>query len=406
MIRKAAIRKAAIREMASRGIAIRMLLIRRVSLCAFSSRARGAAWALASMGLSAAILSAVAAPVPQATDEHLALYPTTVRALADGRLALRIDAWVYERETRPGARTLLARYLKLDRDALDETQRARFDARTQWFRADSERGKTVRILDANGGAHLLPRTGSAGRSGTELTLSSKATDDPMWVTVRGVLLANDGSERGMPVIGRALRVPPTGLSLVSDIDDTIKDSNVLDRRELLLNTFVRPFVAVNGMAARYRAFAAARADLRVHYVSGSPHQLHAPLSEFLDVERFPGGSLHLRDIAIGREIFGEKNGEAGGTRAHKLKTIRRLIADFPQRRFVMIGDSGEQDPEIYATLIREYPDRVLAIWIRDVTGQPRAHARYRAAFAGVDPARWRLFADADEIVLPELPATR
>ncbi|MBP6751020.1 MAG: App1 family protein [Xanthomonadaceae bacterium] len=385
---------------ANRTIAIRTLRHIVSWSARVSFRARSAACALALVGLSATIVSNAAAPAPQATDERLALYPTTVRVLADGHLALRIDAWVYERETRPGARTLLARYLKLDRDALDEEQRARFDARTQWFRADSERGKTVRIFDANGGAYRLPRTGSAGRSGAELTLPPTATDDPMWVTVRGVLLANDGSERGSPVIGRALRVPQAGISLVSDIDDTIKDSKVLDRRELLLNTFVRPFVAVNGMAARYRAFADERADLRVHYVSGGPHQLHATLSDFLDAERFPGGSLHLRDIAIGREIFGEKAGETGGTRTHKLKTIRRLIADFPQRRFVMIGDSGEQDPEIYATLAREYPDRVLAIWIRDVTGQSRDHARYRAAFAGVDPTRWRVFTDSAEIVLP------
>ncbi len=205
---------------------------------------------------------------------------------------------------------------------------------------------------------------------------------------------------------RALRVPPTGVSLVTDIDDTIKDSHVLDWRELLLNTFVRPFAAVGGMAARYREFAAANPDFRVHYVSGSPHQLHAPLSEFLQVERFPGGSLHLRDIDIGREIFGEKNAETGGTRGHKLKTIRRLMTDFPARRFVLIGDSGEQDPEIYATLAREHPDRVLAIWIRDVTGQSSEHARYRKAFAGVDAARWRLFTESAEIALPETPAGR
>lgn len=360
----------------------------------------------ASAGICAMVAASVAASPPRGTDERLALYPTTARTLPDGRLALRIDAWVYERETRPGARTLLARYLKLDREALTEPQRARFDATTQWFRADSERGKTVRIVDANGGGHTLPKTDAHGRSGAELTLPPAAADDAMWVTVRGALLGKDRSERGTPIVGRALRVPPTGVSLVTDIDDTIKDSRVLDRRELLLNTFVRPFAAVSGMAARYREFAAANPDLRVHYVSGSPHQLHAPLSEFLQAERFPGGSLHLRDIDIGREIFGEKNAEAGGTRGHKRKTIRRLMTDFPARRFVLIGDSGEQDPEIYAALAREYPDRVLAIWIRDVTGQPRVHVRYRKAFAGIDPARWRLFADADEIVLPDASAAR
>jgi phosphatidate phosphatase APP1 len=196
--------------------------------------------------------------------------------------------------------------------------------------------------------------------------------------------------------GRALWVPERGLSLVSDIDDTIKDSNVLVRRELLLNTFVRPFVAVNGMAARYRQFAQAHPDLRVHYVSGSPHQLYPALADFLDNAQFPAGSLHLRDVRLRQEL----TGGSGSTKAHKIETIRRLIADFPLRRFVLIGDSGEHDPEIYAAIAREHPQQVLAIWIRDVTGQAREHPRYAAAFAGIDAARWRIFDDPARIVLP------
>jgi Uncharacterized conserved protein (DUF2183) len=352
---------------------------------------------LSAVAAASAQHPAAAVPQRRVSDEHLQFYPSTARSLPDGRLALRVEAWVYERETRPGLRSLLARYLQIDRDALSDEDRARYDERTQFFRFDSERGKDIRIVGDDGASHALPRTRSDGRSSAEVVLSSALPRDNMWLSFRGALSGRQHQNARPDVAGRALWVPDVGLSLVSDIDDTIKDSNVLIRRELLLNTFVRPFAAVGGMAASYRGFAQARPDLRVHYVSGSPHQLYPALSSFLDAAQFPPGSLHLRDVNFRTEIFGNN----GGTRAHKLAIIRRLIADYPNRRFVLIGDSGEQDPEVYAVIARENPERVLAIWIRDVTGQSRDHPRYGETFAGIAPERWHLFADSGEIVLPD-----
>ena len=98
-----------------------------------------------------------------ASDEHLQFYPSTARKLSDGRLALRVEAWVYERETRPGLRSILALYLNIDRDALSEQDRARYDERTQLFRFDSERGKDIRVVGDDGASHALPRTHSTGQ---------------------------------------------------------------------------------------------------------------------------------------------------------------------------------------------------------------------------------------------------
>ncbi len=334
----------------------------------------------------------------RSSDERLLFYPGTARSLPDGRVAARIEAWVYERESRPGVRSLLARYLKIDRDAFDDAERARYDERTQLFRFDAERGKDVHVVGDDGVRRALPRTRRDGRTRAELIFTAAPPREGVWMSFRGALSESDRHGKQLPQsIGRTLWVPKTGLSVVSDIDDTIKDSNVLVRRELVLNTFVRPFAAVDGMAARYRAFVEGRSDLRIHYVSGSPHQLYPALSNFLDEQRFPPGSVHLRDVNLRAELFGEH----GGTRAHKLATVRQLIADFPQRRFVLIGDSGEQDPEIYATLAREHPQHVLAIWIRDVTGQSRTHPRYAQTFAQIDPARWHLFDDSARIQLPD-----
>lgn len=360
--------------------------------------AKGLAMSIVLFATAAASAQHAVAPTPQkhVSDERLQFYPSTARRLPDGRLALRVEAWVYERETRPGLRSLLARYLKIDRATLSDQDRARYDERTQLFRFDSERGKDIRIVGDDGASHALPRTRSDGRTSAEVILATAPPRDGIWLPFRGALAARKHRETFSDVDGRALWVPDVGLSLVSDIDDTIKGSNVLNRRELLLNTFVRPFAAVGGMAARYRGFAQAQPDLRVHYVSGSPHQLYPALANFLDAAQFPPGSLHLRDVDFRDEVFGNH----GGTQAHKLAIIRRLIADFPNRRFVLIGDSGEQDPEIYAIVAREHPERVLAIWIRDVTEQSRDHPRYGETFAGIAPERWNLFVDSSEVVLP------
>jgi phosphatidate phosphatase APP1 len=68
---------------------------------------------------------------------------------------------------------------------------------------------------------------------------------------------------------------------------------------------------------------------------------------------------------------------------------------FPKRRFILVGDSGEKDPEIYGALARSQPGRIVGIFIRDVTGD--AAARYEAAFRGVPRETWAVFKDPAEV---------
>ena len=72
------------------------------------------------------------------------------------------------------------------------------------------------------------------------------------------------------------------------------------------------------------------------------------------------------------------------------------------RRFVLVGDSGELDPEAYADAYRAYPDQIAAIYIRDVSDEGRDAPRYRTTFSGVPPERWQIFRDPAE-VSPQLP---
>lgn len=334
----------------------------------------------------ALLLAAAAAPArPLARDEQVLLLPTTARVV-DGRVEARLEAWVHELEDRPGLDALFAHHLDLDLDALAPAERARFHARTQLFRVDSESFKDLHI-ELAGRAHALPPTGFDGRSALRVDVPVDAAGDTRWLATRVRMPRGDPREFS----GRVLLVPAQGLSLVSDIDDTIKDSRVRERRELLLNTFVREFAAVPGMAARYRALDSE--STRFHYVSGSPLQLLPLLDEFLQAQQFPGGSVHLRAAtSIANVIPG-----ADATRSHKLAAIGALLADFPQRRFLLVGDSGEADPEIYAEIARTHPTRIAGIRIRDVTGEGADAPRYARTFAGLAPGLWQVFADATEL---------
>ena len=135
------------------------------------------------------------------------------------------------------------------------------------------------------------------------------------------------------------------------------------------------------------------------YVSGSPWQLYQPLSQFLGAEGFPAGSFHLKSFRLtdssALEFFGSQE-------EYKSAVIEGIFADFPQRRFILVGDSGEQDPEVYGALAREHPEQVVWILIRDVGDAGRGAARFDAAFEGVPKARWKVFRNPDELtgVLP------
>jgi phosphatidate phosphatase APP1 len=162
-----------------------------------------------------------------------------------------------------------------------------------------------------------------------------------------------------------------GISVVSDIDDTIKISEVpAPRLTLIANTFRRPFLAVKGMSARYAAMPSAV----FHYVSGSPWQLYRPLSEFLIGKAgFPEGTFHMKTLSgnpgnpeaalksLRRFVATER------TFDHKVQQITLLMDRFRERRFVLIGDSGECDPEIYRQIATgPFGTRVDQIIIRDV----------------------------------------
>jgi len=202
--------------------------------------------------------------------------------------------------------------------------------------------------------------------------------------------------------GRIHLIDEAGLSVVSDIDDTIKVTNVANRRELLANTLLREFVAVDGMAEIYRCWRQEGAAF--HYVSASPWQLASCLGGFLRGCDLPEGSMHLK-------LFRLKDSTPLGrlpSRKHsKRRIIEQILADFPARRFLLVGDSGERDPELYAAIARRHPHQVTAVAIRKVEGKAARHnvpTRLQRLARRLPPGMLRVFVEPQE--LAELVAAR
>jgi len=198
-----------------------------------------------------------------------------------------------------------------------------------------------------------------------------------------------------PVAGRIQLVDETGSSVISDIDDTVKVSNVADRRELLRNTLLREFVAVPGMPEVFSRWEQAGAAF--HYVSASPWQLSNCLCSFLGAAGLPAGSMHLK-------LFRLKDstplGRLTARKRSKRRAIEQIMRDFPGRQFTLVGDSGERDPEVYAAVARRRPDQVAGVVIRRVPDRAAAShvsLRFDKLARRLPAGSLQTFADAAEI---------
>lgn len=153
-----------------------------------------------------------------------------------------------------------------------------------------------------------------------------------------------------------------GVSIISDIDDTIKKSSIsLGAREIFRNTFIRDLkdLTIEGVREWYGELY--KMGVRFHYCSNSPWQLFPVIATFFRHADLPPGSLHLKHYS------GMLQGIFEPVAERKKGTLEAILRDFPGRRFILVGDSGEADLEVYTDLATSHPGRILAIFIRDVT---------------------------------------
>ena len=167
--------------------------------------------------------------------------------------------------------------------------------------------------------------------------------------------------------------PEADFGIISDIDDTILNTGVTSflkwkviRNSLFVNAFRRiPLKNAPSLYQKLHKGIENKEKNPVFYLSNSPWNMYRYLELFLDHNKFPRGPILLRSFS---SIFKRLTADE---KPHKQKEILNLLENYPKMKFVLIGDSGEHDASIYTDVAVQFPDRILAIYLRSVPHKRR-----------------------------------
>jgi hypothetical protein len=325
--------------------------------------------------------------------DRVVLFTTAARLTDDGKMWIcPIHGWVHQPAFDSLIRQIflssLVWFLGLPPDG-NQAQTLR--QRLGWFLVDNKRKRRLKVLVG----HQRFDVGPSDLSGH---FRAEPLLEPAFVQRvgnNGVLeievLSPNHPDRTF--VGMALLLPPVGLSVISDVDDTVKDSCVLNKIKLLENTFLMPYQAVTGMANAYRCLADKGATF--HFVSCSPWHLYPTFDAFLTENGFPSATMTMKRLRLKDSSMKEF---LSSPEEFKVPRIFSMIRAFPHRQFLLIGDSGEKDPEVYGQIARLCPNQVIGIFIRNVTGESVESVRLQSAFREVPAGQWKLFTDARELI--------
>lgn len=179
-----------------------------------------------------------------------------------------------------------------------------------------------------------------------------------------LIYARSGTNEDIEASRSTLIVSRYGLGIVSDIDDTVKNTGVTcDKRDLMKNLLLNDVCKwkISPVVSWYCNIRSQSETISFHYVSNSPWQLFSVTEEYFDDVGLPDGSIQLKQYngSIFSSLMEPSN-------SRKMQALKKLAEDFPDKKFICVGDSGEFDLEAYVDLALNYPSKVLAIYIRHV----------------------------------------
>lgn len=169
----------------------------------------------------------------------------------------------------------------------------------------------------------------------------------------------------LPVDAELFTIPgSTRVGIISDVDDTIMVTQVPTLWKAAYNMLLlspKKRASVPGMAVMYSRIQSMFPNAPFFYLSTSPWNVESQIHSFIHDYGFPDGPLLLRDLDPMPKSFVPSGVQ------HKLEYAEQLMEDFPDMKFILIGDDGQKDPTTYTTIAKRYPGRVLAIAIRQLT---------------------------------------
>lgn len=235
------------------------------------------------------------------------------------------------------------------------------------FQSDEIPGATLRI-NVNGKAYET-LSDAEGYFDFHLFLEEEIEWTDPWYEIDVNLDESPFSFTTSPVKGIAEVLVPAddaAYGIISDIDDTIVKTTATSLLAMARNTFFHnahsrlPFAGVSEFYKSLQRGSTGKGNNPFFYVSSSPWNLYDLLIDFLDLNEIPAGPLMLRDFGL------NKDDRSRGHQSHKLHEITKILNTYPQLKFLLIGDSGQEDAAIYREVVARFPGRILAVYIRDV----------------------------------------
>ncbi len=194
----------------------------------------------------------------------------------------------------------------------------------------------------------------------------RSLEQPGWVDVDFSLDPLPGFATLDRQQGRILSLPsssPSGIGIISDIDDTILETYATDLLMSAKMTFINNSttrIAIAGMASLYQTITQSTSVYQpVFYITSSSWSLYSLMSDFLDLQSFPRGPLLMQKVGMTNNKLMRKG------HGHKTRKIERILDITRNQRFILIGDNGQADRQIYHEIANRYPDRIAAVCIRE-----------------------------------------
>lgn len=222
-----------------------------------------------------------------------------------------------------------------------------------------------------------------------------------WEEVALELVAPLDRRQGAVKATAQVRVPGprTRYVVVSDMDDTVVRTGATSVLSLLRESFTgnaytrAPFPGVAALYRALRAGATGGEENPLLFVSRSPWNLYDLFDQFLQLHDIDERPV----IFLRRWGFTEEGLSLADVKGHKYALISQMLDLHAGLPFILVGDSGQKDPEVYREVIRTYPGRVLAVYIRSVSREPARVQAVRALARDVAAQGSTLVLAADSV---------
>ena len=257
----------------------------------------------------------------------------------------------------------------------DDEQNKWQNARAMFKRYTSNETPRVQLRISFQGHATLAQTDPQGYFSLQLKNREPYKHGNEWQEVKIELLDRVTKQQGLvSATGEVLIAgEKNNLGIISDVDDTIlvsRATKIYKKLKLMLFKNARTRLPFEGVAAFYRALYHGTDPSLINpifYVSSSSWKLFDLLQDFCKLQGIPKGPFLLRDSRMDQFKLVTSLHEG-----HKLMQVKRIMGMYPYMQFILVGDSGQKDAEIYTEVTRRYPGRVKTIYIRNVSGRERA----------------------------------